>query len=112
MFSGHKLPLKTYLLAIAIFTNSAKSLSALQLRRDLDVQYKTTWITILYTYDIIARNKRWWKIMQKTGLILSGFIITAHVVYAQEKSIDPFAVNKTSKNMFAKWKAYRSSSKH
>ena len=31
LFSGHKLPLKTYLLAIAIFTNSVKSLSALQL---------------------------------------------------------------------------------
>jgi len=44
LFSGHKLPLKTYLLAIAIFTNSVKSLSALQLSRDLDVQYKTAWI--------------------------------------------------------------------
>ncbi len=44
VFSDHKLPLKTYLLAIAIFTNSVKSLSALQLSRDLDVQYKTAWI--------------------------------------------------------------------
>ena len=44
LFSGHKLPLKTYLLAIAIFTNSVKSLSALQLSRDLNVQYKTAWV--------------------------------------------------------------------
>lgn len=44
LFSGHKLPLKTYLLAIAIFTNSVKSLSALQLSRDLGVQYKTAWV--------------------------------------------------------------------
>jgi len=44
LFANHKMPLKTYLLAIAIFTNSVKSLSALQLSRDLDVQYKTAWI--------------------------------------------------------------------
>jgi len=37
------MPLKIYLLAIAIFTNSVKSLSALQLSRELDVQYKTAW---------------------------------------------------------------------
>ena len=35
---------KTYLLAISIFTNSVKSLSALQLSRELDVQYKTAWV--------------------------------------------------------------------
>jgi len=44
LFASHKMPLKTYLLAIAIFTNSVKSLSALQLSRDLDVQYKTAWV--------------------------------------------------------------------
>lgn len=44
LFASHKLPLKTYLLAIAIFTNSVKSLSALQLSRELDVQYKTAWV--------------------------------------------------------------------
>ena len=44
LFASHKLPLKTYLLAIAIYTNSVKSLSALQLSRELDVQYKTAWV--------------------------------------------------------------------
>jgi len=44
LFASHKLPLKTYLLAIAIFTNSVKSLSALQLARELNVQYKTAWV--------------------------------------------------------------------
>jgi transposase-like protein len=44
IFANHKLPLQTYLLAIAIFTNSVKSISALQLSRDLDVQYKTAWV--------------------------------------------------------------------
>jgi len=44
IFANHKLPLKTYLIAIAIFTNAVKSLSALQLSRDLDCQYKTAWV--------------------------------------------------------------------
>jgi len=32
------------LIAIAIFTNAVKSISALQFSRDLDVQYKTAWV--------------------------------------------------------------------
>lgn len=44
IFANHKLPLKTYLIAIALFTNAVKSLSALQLSRDLDCQYKTAWV--------------------------------------------------------------------
>lgn len=41
IFASHKLPLKVYLAAIAIYCNAVKGLSALQLARDLDVQYKT-----------------------------------------------------------------------
>ena len=44
LFSGHKLPLRTYLFAIALFTNGAKGMSALQLSRDLQVQYKTAFV--------------------------------------------------------------------
>lgn len=44
IFAFHKLPLKTYLIAIAIFTNAVKGISALQLARDLDVQYKTAFV--------------------------------------------------------------------
>lgn len=44
IFAFHKLPLKDYLIAIAIFTNAAKGISALQLARDLDVQYKTAFV--------------------------------------------------------------------
>lgn len=44
IFASHKKPLKIYLLAIALFTNAVKSISALQLSRDLDVQYKTAWV--------------------------------------------------------------------
>ncbi len=44
IFAFHKLPLKDYLIAIAIFTNAVKGISALQLSRDLDVQYKTAFV--------------------------------------------------------------------
>jgi transposase-like protein len=44
IFSGRKLQHRDYLLAIAIFVNSCKGVSALQLSRDLGVQYKTAFV--------------------------------------------------------------------
>lgn len=44
IFANHKLPLKTYLAAIAIYANAAKGISALQLSRDLGCQYKTAFV--------------------------------------------------------------------
>ena len=44
IFANHKLPLKTYLAAIAIFANAVKGISALQLSRDLGCQYKTAFV--------------------------------------------------------------------
>lgn len=44
IFASRKLPVRDYLLAIAIFCNGAKGHSALQLSRDLDCQYKTAFV--------------------------------------------------------------------
>lgn len=44
IFANHKLSLKTYLAAIALYANAVKGISALQLSRDLDVQYKTAFV--------------------------------------------------------------------
>jgi transposase-like protein len=44
IFASRKLAIRDILLAIAIFVNGAKGHSALQLSRDLDVQYKTAFI--------------------------------------------------------------------
>jgi transposase-like protein len=44
LFANHKLPLRLYLGAVALYTNTAKGFSALQLSRDLDVQYKTAFV--------------------------------------------------------------------
>ncbi len=46
IFHGHKLPLQTILVAIVLFVNSVKSLPALRLSRELDVQYKTAWVLL------------------------------------------------------------------
>lgn len=44
IFASRKLPIRDILAAIAIFVNGAKGYSALQLSRDLDVQYKTAFV--------------------------------------------------------------------
>lgn len=44
IFASRKLPIRDYLAAICIFVNAVKGVSALQLGRDLDVQYKTAFV--------------------------------------------------------------------
>jgi transposase-like protein len=44
LFAWHKLPLRTYLLAIAAFCNEVKGKSMLALSRELDVQFKTAFV--------------------------------------------------------------------
>lgn len=44
IFAHHKLPLQVYLGAVALYTNAVKGISALQMARDLDVQYKTAFV--------------------------------------------------------------------
>jgi transposase-like protein len=44
LFAFHKMPLRQYLAAIAIFCNEVKGKSALALSRDLGTQYKTAYV--------------------------------------------------------------------
>jgi transposase-like protein len=44
LFAWRKLPLKSYLMAIAVFCNEVKGKSMLAFSRDLDVQYKTAFV--------------------------------------------------------------------
>ena len=77
IFHGHKLPLQTILAAIAIFVNAAKGISALQLSRDLDVQYKTAWVLLhkiresLMDYD---SSKPFQGIVEMDGVYVNGYI--------------------------------------
>ena len=44
LFAWHKLPIKSYLMAIAMFCNEVKGKSMLAFSRDIDVQYKTAFV--------------------------------------------------------------------
>lgn len=44
IFASHKMPLRSYLGCIAVFCNEVKGKSALAMSRDLDCQYKTSFV--------------------------------------------------------------------
>jgi transposase-like protein len=64
LFASRKLPIRDYLLAIAIFVNAVKGISALQLGRDLSVQYKTAFV--------LAHKLREAMMAEQNELMLSG----------------------------------------
>lgn len=57
IFASRKMSLRDILAAIAIFTNGAKGYSALQLSRDLDVQYKTAFVMAHKIREAIAMSR-------------------------------------------------------
>ena len=46
LFANHKLELRDYLMAIIVFTNAVKGISASQMSRALGVQYKTAFVLV------------------------------------------------------------------
>ena len=44
LFASHKLPIRDYLAAIALFVNAVKEISSLQLSRDLGISAKAAWV--------------------------------------------------------------------
>src|SRR5947208_9680114 len=58
LFSAHKLPLRCYLAAIAIFCNEVKGKSALALSRDLCVSYKCAFVLLHKLREAMAEELR------------------------------------------------------
>jgi hypothetical protein len=56
LFAWHKLPLRTYLLAVAMFCNEVKGKSMLAFSRDLDVQYKTAFVLAHKLREAVASS--------------------------------------------------------
>lgn len=56
IFASRKMPLRDLLAAIAIFVNGAKGISALQLSRDLDCQYKTAFVLAHKLREVMAAD--------------------------------------------------------
>ena len=76
LFASHKKPLKVYLLAIALFVNGVKSISALQLSRDLDVQYKTAWVLTHKIRESLLEyhnNEKLSGVCEVDGLYVNGY---------------------------------------
>jgi len=57
IFASRKLPVRDYLAATAIFVSAVKGISALQLGRDLDVQYKTAFVLAHKLREAIAAEQ-------------------------------------------------------
>src|SRR5665213_2001021 len=56
LFASHKLPLRTYLAAIAIFCNEVKGKSALAISRDLNVSYKCAFVLLHKLREAMAEE--------------------------------------------------------
>ena len=86
LFASHKLPLRRYLAAIAIFMNEVKGKSALALSRDLGVQYKTAFVLAHKMREALASEMKRSR-LGGTGkeVEIDGAYFGGHVKPANEK---------------------------
>ncbi len=98
IFASRKLPLRTILLAIAIFVNGAKGHSALQLSRDLDVQYKTAFVLSHKLREAISAEKAEATVsgdVDVDGAYFGGYVKPAN--YKENRRDRRLAKNQTGK---------------
>lgn len=77
VFSHYKLPMRDYLAAIAIFVNAVKGVSALQLSRDLDVQYRTAFVLAHKLREALASEQEGVKLagdIEVDGAYFGGYV--------------------------------------
>jgi transposase-like protein len=103
LFAFHKMPLRAYLLAIAIFCNEVKGKSMLALSRDLGVQYKTSFVLAHKMREAVSHEVRQSEIGGEgkraaiDGAYFGGYIRPANLA---ENRRDPrLARNQTGKRM-------------
>ncbi len=98
ILASHKLPLRTMLLAIAIFANGAKGHAALQLSRDLDVQYKTAFVLSHKLREAIAAERADATVsgtISVDGAYFGGYVKPAN--YAENRRDRRLAKNQSGK---------------
>jgi len=83
IFHGRKLPVRDYLLAIALFVNAAKGISALQLGRDLNVSYKTAYVLAHKLREAMAADQA--RYQPKGEVEIDGAYFGGHVKPANRK---------------------------
>ncbi len=57
-FAYHKLSIREYLVAVVLFVNAIKGISALQLDRDLDLSYRTAFVLCQKLREVVASETR------------------------------------------------------
>ncbi len=84
IFANRKLAIRDYLAATAIFVNAVKGISALQLGRDLDVQYKTAFVLAHKLREAIGKEQ---SEGQLSGVVeVDGAYVGGHVRQENEKA--------------------------
>src|ERR1700674_5042656 len=101
LFASHKLPLRCYLAAIAIFCNEVKGKSALALSRDLCVSYKCAFVLLHKLREAMAEELKGrviggeGKIAEVDGGYFGGYVKPAnHAEYRRDRR---FARNQNGK---------------
>jgi transposase-like protein len=101
LFASHKLPLKSYLAAIAVFCNEVKGKSALALSRDLGLSYKSAFVLLHKLREAMAEEMKGrvvggeGKTAEIDGGYLGGYVKPANL---KEKRVDRrFAQNQNGK---------------
>lgn len=84
IFAFHKLPLKVYLAAIAIYANAVKGISALQLGRDLGVQYKTAFVLAHKIRESLMEQRELGKLDGE--IHMDGAYVNGHIRPKNKKS--------------------------
>ncbi|EJL33443.1 transposase [Caulobacter sp. AP07] len=87
IFASRKLAVRDILAAIAIFANGAKGYSALQLSRDLDVQYKTAFVMahkLREALGKVADRTKLDGVVEIDGAYFGGYVKPANEKWARQ----------------------------
>jgi transposase-like protein len=101
LFASHKLPLKAYLAAIAIFVNEVKGKSALAMSRDLGLSYKSAFVLLHKLREAMAAELRGrvvggeGKVAEVDSGYFGGYLKPANL--AEKRKDRRFAMNQTGK---------------
>ncbi|PIW29173.1 MAG: IS1595 family transposase [Rhodospirillales bacterium CG15_BIG_FIL_POST_REV_8_21_14_020_66_15] len=82
LFHSRKLQMRDYLAAVAIFCNGVKGTSALQLSRDLDVQYKTAFVLAHKLREVMAveqQDRRLSGEVEIDGAYFGGYVKPSNI---------------------------------
>jgi len=97
----HKLPLRTYLAAIAIYCNEVKGKSMLALSRDLEVQYKTAFVLARKIREAVASEMKGahvggeGKVAEVDGAYFGGYVKRAN--HAENRRDRRLAIHQNGK---------------